>query len=67
MTKLRITYFDDFDAFEDKIDSILEITSTNDREKIESLINEKIKLFDDLITIDQNTFDLLHKLQNELT
>jgi transposase len=44
--KLRTKYYDDFDAFQKKIDSIVYDTDKNDCAIINRLIGEKVQLFD---------------------
>lgn len=46
--KLRTKYYDDFEAFQMKINSIVRETDTVDLLAINKLIGEKVQLFDDL-------------------
>ena len=55
-TRLRSKYYDDFSLFQSTINSIINETTTTYRNQIESLIGEKVQLFDDLIPLCENTF-----------
>mgnify|MGYP002624173605 CR=1 FL=1 len=55
--ELRRQFYDDFDVFQNRIDTIIEEAQTVNKHKLESLIGEKIQLFDDLIFIDENTYE----------
>jgi len=44
--RLRTKYYDDFDAFQERIDSIVGDTDKNDKATINRLIGEKVQLFD---------------------
>ena len=44
--KLRTKYYDQFDVFQDRIDSIINDTDKNDKSIIDRLIGEKVQLFD---------------------
>ncbi len=48
--KLRTKYYDKFDEFKEKIDSIIINTDKCDRSMIDDLIGEKVQLFDEPIT-----------------
>ena len=61
--ELRAKYYDDFSAFQTKIDSIIESTSKGNLAKIKRLIGEKVQLFDDMKPITENTFDRSTKRQ----
>ena len=54
--KLRSKYYDDFKEFSSTIDTIIKDTEGRYKQQIESLIGEKIQLFDDLIPFTENTF-----------
>ena len=54
--KLRSKYYDDFKEFSSTIDTIIKDTEGRYKQQIESLIGEKIQLFDDLIPLTENTF-----------
>lgn len=62
-TALRVKYWDDFSLFCPVIDSIISSTTGLNREKIETLIGEKVQLFDDkgriLHQITANTYELI--------
>ena len=53
--KLRSKYYDDFSVFKSTIDSIIDGTQTIYKEQIDTLIGEKVQLFDDLIPVCTNT------------
>jgi len=46
-SRLRTKYFDVFDDFQKKIDSIVSDTDKNDLAVVNRLIGEKVQLFDD--------------------
>jgi len=50
-SRLRTKYYDDFDVFQDKIDSILDSTDKNDKTIINRLIGEKVQLFGDPLVV----------------
>ena len=54
--KLRSKYYDRFDIFKDKIDSIVHSTHKENKSAIDKLISEKIHLFDDLVAVNENSF-----------
>lgn len=54
--KLRSKYYDDFSVFKSTIDSIVDGTQTIYKEQIDTLISEKVQLFDDLIPVCTNTY-----------
>ena len=45
-SRLRIKYYDDFDVFKEKINSITDSTDKSDKIIVERLIGEKVQLFD---------------------
>ncbi len=46
--ELRVKHYDDFTEFKTKIDDIIASSTTTNKEKLATLINGKIQLFDDL-------------------
>ena len=54
--ELRAKYYDDFVIFRKKIDSIIESTAKENKEKVSQLIGQKVQLFDGLVSVCQNTF-----------
>ena len=54
--ELRSKYYDDFGVFRQKIDSIIESTSNENKDKINRLIGQKVQLFDGLCPVCKNTF-----------
>lgn len=54
--KLRSQYYGDFEAFKHRIDSVIESTTGENRSSMESLIGEKVQLFDDLQPVSPNTY-----------
>ena len=46
--ELRSNYFDNFELFKEKIDSIIDSTTSTNHKRISSLIGEKVQLFDEL-------------------
>ena len=61
--KLRSKYYDDFSVFKSTIDFIVEGTQTIYKEQINTLIGEKVQLFDDLIPVCTNTY--IHEGQEQ--
>ena len=55
--ELRSKYYDNFSAFQIRINSIIESTAKGNMEKIKRLIGENVQLFDDMKPITDNTFD----------
>ena len=55
-TELRRNYWDDYKAFSTKIDSIIDSTTGENKDKIDSLIGAKVQLFDDYVQLDANTY-----------
>ena len=53
---LRSRYYDDFSIFQQRIDSIIESTSNENKNKISKLIGQKVQLFDGLHSVCKNTF-----------
>jgi len=54
--ELRSKYYDDFGVFRQKIDSIIESTSNENKDKTNRLIGQKVQLFDGLCSVCKNTF-----------
>ena len=57
--ELRSNYYDNFCAFQNKIDTIIESTTKENHQKIEKLIGENVHLFDGMKTITNNTLEPL--------
>lgn len=55
--ELRSNYYDNFCAFQKKIDSIIESTTKENHQKIKKLIGEKVHLFDGMKPITDNTLE----------
>jgi transposase len=55
-SKLRSRYYNQFDIFQETIDSIIDNTHTFYKDAINQLIGKKIQLFDDLVTVTENSF-----------
>jgi len=55
-SRLRTRYYDQFDVFTKKIDTIIDNTSKSDKQLIDKLIGEKVQLFDGLHPVTPNTF-----------
>jgi transposase len=53
--KLRSRYYNQFDLFWEQIDLIINSADNFNKELIDRLIGEKVLLFDDLITINENS------------
>ena len=54
--ELRSKYYDDFSIFQQKINSIIESTSNENKNRISKLIGQKVQLFDGLESVCKNTF-----------
>jgi transposase len=63
-SRLRTKYFDVFDDFQKKIDSIVSNTDKNDLAAVNRLIGEKVQLFDDLHT-GRNDFVYECEIENQ--
>lgn len=56
--ELRTKYYDDFNLFKERIDSIISSTTQENHAKINKLIGKKIQLFDSLHPITKNTHEV---------
>ena len=56
--ELRTKYYDDFGLFCEKIDSVIDSTTGNNKAKVEKLIGEKVLLFDNLSPMTDNTYTI---------
>ena len=54
-TELRRSVWSDYKSFSNKIDSIIDSTTKENKSKIDTLIGEKVQLYDDFVLIDNNT------------
>jgi len=54
--ELRTKYFDKFDVFQEKINSIIASTDSENKKTIDRLIGVKVQLFDDITATSQNSF-----------
>jgi transposase len=54
--KLCSRYYNRFELFREQIDSIINSTDNLNKEIVDRLIGEKVQLFDDLISINENSF-----------
>ncbi len=57
-------YYDDFDAFKQKIDSIISSTDGKNKSKIDRLIGKGVHLFHNLVPVGKNTFVFLSDDKN---
>lgn len=64
--ELRSKHYDDFTAFQKKIDSIIESTTKDNLSKIKNLIGEKVQLFDGMKSITDSTLEYLRKGQKQV-
>ena len=53
--KLRIQYYNSFDAFRSRIDAIVETADTKYKHDLDRLISENVQFFDDLLMQDKNS------------
>jgi len=56
--ELRTRYYDNFSLFKEKINSIIDSTTQENRARICKLIDEKVQLFDGLHLISENVFEV---------
>lgn len=54
--ELRSKYFDNFALFRGRIDAIIESTEKENKAKIDRLIGENVQLFDDMLSLNENTY-----------
>ncbi len=57
-------YYDDFDVFKQKIDSIISSTDGKNKSKIDRLIGKGVQLFHNLVPVGENTFAFLSDDKN---
>lgn len=57
-------YYDDFDAFKQKIDSIISSTDGKNKAKINRLIGKGVQLFHNLVPVGKDTFAFLNDDKN---
>jgi transposase len=55
-SRLRSKYYDQFDAFKESIDSIINDADKDDKVLIDSLIGESVQIFDSLVLVNENSF-----------
>lgn len=63
-SELALKYYDDFNAFRQKIDSIIRSTSRDNKHKIDKLIGKGIQLFLALVPVGENTFSFACECKN---
>ena len=54
--KLRSKYYDKFDEFKERIDSIVDETDKGSKELIDKLIGDSVQMFDTLVPVNENSF-----------
>ena len=59
--ELRSKYYDNFNLFQEVVDSLIQSATGTNRKRVSQLIGEKVQLFDDLRLINENTFVNLKK------
>jgi hypothetical protein len=57
--QLRTKYYDNFDVFKEKINSIISSTDSYNNKYIDSLIGDKVQLFDDVTVSCKYSFDIV--------
>ena len=62
--ELSSKYYDDFDAFKQKINSILSSTDGKNKPKINRLLGKGVQLFHNLVPVEENTFVFLSDDKN---
>jgi transposase len=60
-SRLRTQYYDQFEIFQKKIDSIVNSTTNENKGIIDKIINDKVQLFKDLVPLDENSFASLER------
>ena len=55
-SNLQTKYYESFNIFKERIDSIISSSYKENKKAIANLISGKVQLFDDLVAIDNNTF-----------
>lgn len=55
--ELRTSFYDDFVKFCDRIDEIIASSTGENKPRVESLIGEKVQLFDDLVEISEYVWE----------
>ena len=55
-SRLRSQYYDQFDAFKETIDFIIEDSDKGSKTVMDKLIGERVQVFDNLFSINDNTF-----------
>jgi len=50
--RLRTKYYNSFERFKGKIDTVLSATENEDKKAIDRLISDKVQLFDNLLVVD---------------
>ena len=57
--QLRTKYYDDFDVFKERIDSVVSSTDNCNKKYIDSLIGDKVQLFDDITVSRKYSLDMI--------
>jgi regulator of sigma D len=55
--EIAMKYYDNFNEFVDKIDSIIDSSSKENLAAMNKLLGEKVQLFDDLVLIAGNAYE----------
>ena len=55
-TELRRTAWIDYKSFKENIDLIIDSTAKENKSRMDSLIGEKVQLYDDYVMLNENTF-----------
>jgi len=64
-TQLRTKYYDDFEIFKQRIDSIVNSTDKENKKYVDSLITDKVQLFDEVVPAC-NSFTNIVNLSTDL-
>lgn len=59
--ELRSKYYDNFSAFQNRIDAIIDSTAKENLPRVKKLIGDKIQLFDGMKPVAKNTFETTAK------
>jgi len=57
--QLRTKYYDDFDVFKERIDSVVNSTDNYNKKYIDSLIGDKVQLFDEVVVSRKYSLDMM--------
>jgi len=65
-SRLRSKYYNQFDAFKESIDSIINDTDKRSKALVDGLIGEAVQIFDSLAPINDNSFIVIKTTKEEI-